>query len=157
MEINSAIKLYASFLNCSWQTVIPLLVEREYTSNESSISDWCQSNWELLVERKVLSVNEYLEIYGEGADFNGASSRITDIDVFPTHGIKVKSCNKKNIYDLLNDEWCSVDGLDFDRLVGFKDGFYKLEPDYKYALLEDKSGVERVFALEDVKFELFKL
>lgn len=73
MQIDKAIKNFADFLNSSWLIVYPLLVERSYTSNEESINDWLQANWELLVERKVLNINEYLEVYGDGADYHGAS------------------------------------------------------------------------------------
>mgnify|MGYP000073187604 FL=1 len=48
-----------------------------------------QANWELLVERKILPLNEYLEVYGDGADFNGISSRITDINIAATHYLSV--------------------------------------------------------------------
>src|SRR5690606_2936732 len=97
MDIDKAIRVFSDFLNKSWGVIIPLLSDRSYTTDESSKSDWLQSNWEILVERKVLQLNEYLEVYGEGADFNGVSSRITNIGSFPTHFVKVLVNNDKDI------------------------------------------------------------
>lgn len=68
MEIDKAIRIFSDFLNSSWEIVTPLLIDRNYTSDESSIGDWLQSNWEILVKKKVLKQNEYLEIYSDGAD-----------------------------------------------------------------------------------------
>ena len=68
MEIDKAIRIFSDFLNSSSEIVTPLLIDRHYTSDESSIGDWLQANWEILVEKKVLKQNEYLEIYSDGAD-----------------------------------------------------------------------------------------
>ncbi|MBV6644933.1 MAG: hypothetical protein KI790_05770 [Cyclobacteriaceae bacterium] len=159
MELDKAIKLFSSFLNVVWPVIQPLLKERDYTSDEESINDWLQSNWELLVERKVLNSNEYLEAYGDGADFNGASSRITDIDSLPTHRIIVRSLSGNTLVDVLNDEKVQVNiNLVFDGLVGFENGFYTNKPNFNYVLLKDEdNGVERVVLLDDVNFEIQKL
>ena len=154
VNLDMVVRYFAKFLNESWATVIPLLEDRSYTTNESSIADWLQSNWEILVERKVLKLNEYLDVYGEGADFNGASSRITDASALPNYAIKVNSRFGKKIPDLLNDEQVLITDSDFLELVSFKDGFYQKEPQFEFVLLEDDIGVERVVPIEEVKFEL---
>ena len=76
VDLNQIIRMFSMFLNNSWNIVIPLLRNRSYTTDESSINDWIQSNWEILVERKILEINNDLEVYGSGADFNEESSRI---------------------------------------------------------------------------------
>lgn len=152
MDIDKAIRVFSDFLNKSWGVIIPLLSDRSYTTDESSKSDWLQSNWEILVERKVLQLNEYLEVYGEGADFNGESSRITDIESFPTHSVKVLVNNEK---DVLNNSEVESSEYTFERLVGFRDGFYTDIPPFDFVLVQDEDiGVERVFLLEQIKFEL---
>lgn len=156
MDIDKAIRLFSEFLNSSWENVLPSLVNRTYTTNESSINDWLQANWELLVERKVLPLNEYLEIYGEGADFYGGSSRITDIGSTPHYSIKVISCSK-DLVDLLNNTKVENDEFTFERLVGFEKGFYIDNPPFKYVLTQDdRFGLERVFFIDEVKFKLNK-
>ena len=100
MEIDKAIRIFSDFLNSSSEIVTPLLIDRHYTSDESSIGDWLQANWEILVEKKVLKQNEYLEIYSDGADYNGSSSRMSDIEVMPKHTLKVFP--KNEAVDILN-------------------------------------------------------
>lgn len=157
MSIDNAIRIYSDFLNASWHIVNPLLIDRTYTSNSSSISDWLQANWELLVERKILELNEYLEVYGDGADYNGESSRMTDVDALPIFSIKI-IVEDIGVTDLLNNESINGNELIFERLVGFKGGFYEDAPPFNYALVQDENvGIERVLSLKDIKFELQKI
>lgn len=156
MEINQAVGIFASFLNASCDIVMPLLLSREYTSDGSSIGDWLQANWEILVEKKVLKQNEYLEVYRDGADYNGASSRMNDIEAMSTHTIKVLPNNEA--IDILNNEIINdKERLEFDRLVGFQNGFYTDQPPFDYALLADSSGMERVLSLDEITFELQRI
>ncbi|HVI46753.1 MAG TPA: hypothetical protein VM802_17880 [Chitinophaga sp.] len=158
MNIDKAIREFADFLNRSWSVAYPLLIDRDYTSDEDSINDWLQCNWEILVERKVLKLNEYLEVFGEGADFNGASSRITDPNALPNFKVIIRSNSKPGVYDVLNDEVVILKGVSFEKLVGFKDGFYTLEPEFKYVLIIDNdSELERVIPLDGIEFDLERL
>jgi len=150
MSIDNAIRIFAHFLDNSWSIVTPLLWNREYTTNEASVNDWLQANWELLVERKILKDNEYLEIYSEGADFNGSSSRITDYHKISTHKITLLAVKET---DVLNEEMIENKEFDLDRLVGFKNGFYINEPPFEFALIFDHTlNKERVFKIVNVQF-----
>lgn len=158
MTTDNAIRIFSDFLNSSWPIVNHLLINRNYTSNEDSLNDWLQSNWEFLVERKILKINDYLEVYGNGADFNGASSRITDPNTVANFKIKVIPRNNTPVYDVLNGEEVTLVNTDFNKLIGFKNGFYIMEPEFNYVLLDDKStGTERVVRLNDIQFELERL
>lgn len=154
MKIDIAIRNFASFLNESWSITSKLLQNK---NNENSINDWLQANWELLIEQNVLATNEYLEIYGEGADLHGASSRMTDPSALPTHRIVLKSKHDPDVFDILNNERIYLENLTFDKIVGFKNGFYVYEPEFKYLLVTDSAGSERVISLDDVEFELEKM
>lgn len=157
MNLDKAIKIFADYLNASWHIVYPLLMDRFYTTDEGSINDWLQANWEILVEKKVLKQNDYLEIYGEGADFFGASSRMTDIEALPTFVVKI-IINEAIVKDILNNEIISKAEFSFDKLVGFKNGFYTNEPPFNYVLIQDDDeGIERVFPLDITIFELQKI
>lgn len=158
MTIDNAVRVFANFLNCSWEIVNQLLIDREYTSNEDSVNDWLQSNWEFLVERKVLNINDYLEIYGDGADFNGASGRITDPNSVANFKVIVISKGNEPVYDLLNKEEVTLSNTEFDKLIGFKNDFYVLEPNFNFILLSDKrTGLERVVKMDDIEFALERL
>ena len=157
MKIDQAIRIYADFLNMSWISIAKLIDTKNNKAGEISIYDWLQANWEILVERKVLNMDEHLEIYDEGADYNGESSRITDLQALPTHKIIVRIKNGSHVFDFLNDENVVLDNVTFDKLVGFKEGFYVMEPEFKYILLTDNNGLERVIALDDIEFGLEEL
>ena len=152
MTIDIAIKHFSQFLNDSWNSITELVKDRTYTSDQDSINDWMQVNWELLVERKVLDIHCYLEVYGDGADFYGASSRITDYNSLPNYEIEVKAVE---ISDLLNDELIGRGSFNFVQLVSFKDGFYFTEPNFDFVLVEDDATM-RVFKLNEVIFNLKK-
>lgn len=156
MNINDAVRRFSVFLNLSWDVVYPLLVDRTYTTDNSAVYDWLQANWELLIERKILPLGKYMEIYGDGADFNGDSSRITDLKAIATYSLIVIPL-KYPIMDILNNESLTnkTNHLLFERLVGFREGFYCNYPPFNYVLVNDNRR-ERVFNIEYIKFELFE-
>src|SRR5687768_9177207 len=52
------------------------------------LDDWTQATWEFLVERAFpAEARIFLEVYGPGADLNGASSRVSLPEAVPTHGV----------------------------------------------------------------------
>jgi hypothetical protein len=159
MKIANAIMGFGQFLNASWNSVDELIRINEKQSSNETINDWLQANWELLVERRVLGVDEYLQVYGEGADFNGSSSRITDFKSIATHRIVVKSRSSGNLFDALNNVYIDEnDSYEFDMLVGFENGFYHMMPIFSHLLVYDNSSnIERVFRISDVDFELQKM
>ncbi len=157
IDIDTAIRKFAQFVNVSWLDVLPLLKDRSYTNDESSVHDWLQANWELLVERKVLRINQHLDIYGEGADFNGSSSRITDSDALPDFSIIVNGRVDDEVVDLLSDEKKLIRNCDFIELISFKNEFYEKRPPFDHVLLEDHNGEEIVASIKDVKFELIQI
>lgn len=155
MNINCAIRIFAKFLDVNWELVNLLFTgsdNEEYSG--ISIDDWIQCNWELLVERIILSKDEYLEIYGEGADFYGEYSRITDVKSVETHSVKVLV---DEAIDILNGEKIKNEIFNFEQLVGFKNKFYVIEPPFSYILAKDDDDFERVFSLEDVNLEIERI
>lgn len=150
MKVKEAINIFSRFLNRNWDIIYPLLYDNLYCNQEDFMNDWVQVNWELLVERNVLNINEFLEAYGEGADFYSDSSRMTDIKSQPTHFIKViipKAIDILNNLEIKNKEY------KFDRLTGFKNNFYINQPPFDYVCIDDM-GIERVFNLAQVNFEI---
>jgi len=158
MLVDQVVRLFAQYLNSCWIFCIPLLKERSYAPDKQSINDWLQVNWELLVERKILRIGDYLEVYGEGADYNGASSRMTDIEALPNYRISINGKGSIKVFDVLNNEEFHIKDYSFEMFVSFFDGWYKLEPPFNHALLVDhNSKLERVIAIDEVQFELEKL
>ncbi len=94
------LKRFSSFLATSWEEV-SLLSAADSTG--SFTIDWLQANWEILVEG-LLGQGIVLEPYGDGADCNGASSRVLYPDRLPTHQIICKPLQGSQIFDALNEQ-----------------------------------------------------
>jgi len=152
-DVDKSIRVFIDFLNHSWNAAMPVLRNRDYCSDESSLNDWLQANWEFLVERAILKNGDYLEVYGEGADFNGASSRISDFKALPNFSIEVRQQGDDPITDKLNNEMVFVNDANFVEFVSFREGFYHKEPIFDSVLLDD-SGIERVVSINQVVFGL---
>lgn len=54
------------------------------------LAEWAQVNWEMVVEAVVARTDKvFIDPYGDGADCNGASSRIWMPDAASTHVVSV--------------------------------------------------------------------
>jgi len=149
MTVDDAIKRFSEFLNVSFEMASLTFVHEKHLLN-----DWLQANWELLVEQTVLKPNEFLDVYGDGGDANGSSSRIIDPEALPNFKISLMTQNGK-VFDVLNGEDADANTLVFENLVGFRNGFYLLEPDFNYILATDnKAQCERVLLIDDIEFVL---
>ena len=108
------LKIFSELLVAYWENLESL---SKYDTTESLKIDWLQANWELIVEGLLDGKNLVLEPYGDGADCNGASSRVLYPDRLPTHRLICKSSSGGLIFDFLNDQELdtSKEGIIFDR------------------------------------------
>nr|WP_317200528.1 hypothetical protein [uncultured Psychrobacter sp.] len=130
MIINNILKDYASLLCLYWSKVKEL---DNSDTTESFKDDWLQANWELIVERQLGDSDLYLEVYGDGADCNGVSSRVLFPNKQATHNVILKSENEEKIYDFLGERYIddSIEEIVFQRFVTIKDdGWYYEEPPF---------------------------
>lgn len=154
ISLRSLLEKFSSLLVHSWEN-LSLLSESDQTG--SLTIDWLQANWELLVEGLV-GQGIFLEIYGEGADCIGASSRVLYPDRLPTHQIICKPLQGSQIYDVLNDQ--QLDGstdIIFDRFVSLGDDgwYYELPPFDK--ILANYNGEDAVLDFSEIDFQLKKI
>lgn len=154
MSLDELILGYKIFLNKSWSSVDKFF---QHDSTGSLKDDWLQANWELLVEGQIDTGRvKALDIYGEGADVNGDSSRILFPDRQPTHSVLVHSQNK-SIYDYLANKTIEIsEGTVLSKLVTFKNGWYYEKPPFNKVLVEF-NGKEMVLDFEKVLFSLKNL
>lgn len=130
MTINKVLEDYISLLWLYWPSIEQLI------STDSTVSfknNWLQANWELIVERQLGDSDLYLEVYGDGADCNGESSRVLFPDKQATHNITLNSKNEDKIYDLLGESYIddNFGKIIFQRFVTIKeDGWYYEEPPF---------------------------
>lgn len=153
MSVDAVLRKFVDYLNGSWNFFDSLLLQRSYTSDEQSINDWLQVSWEILVEKNILQMGEFLEVYGDGADYCGTSSRITDVNALPNFRIVVKPKHGEMLFDLLNNVSIKNSQFIFDRFVSFEHGWYKLTPVFNCVLgIDNISGVERVLNIDSIVF-----
>lgn len=149
MIINNVLEDYVSLLCSYWSRVKNL---ENLDATESFKDDWLQANWELIVERQLGDANLYLEVYGDGADCNGASSRVLFPNKQATHNIILKSNNEDKIYDFLGEVYIDdrIEKIVFQRFVTIKeDGWYYEEPSFDMveALYKDETIIVKFSAV----------
>ncbi|MGI9282624.1 MAG: hypothetical protein ACR2PX_23760 [Endozoicomonas sp.] len=152
-ELVSKFKL---LVECYWNNLSKI---SELESSGALKQDWLQVNWELLVEGLLRKEDEIvLEPYGDGAECNGASSRVLYPEKKPTHCIICESTNDDNVYDFLNKKLLMIPegGVIFDRLVSIReDGWYYEEPPFDKVLC-DYQGKPVVLDFDDVELSVKK-
>jgi hypothetical protein len=123
-------------------------------NHDSFVIDWLQANWELFIEGSFSSEAIRVEIYGEGADINGSSSRVTFPNDIPT--ASVKCIWSDVIEDKLTHKMVKFkEPILFEKFVTVKDGWYYEDCPFD-AVLVQIEGKETIFDLKDVSFVLVK-
>jgi hypothetical protein len=104
-SLDDFIRRFARFLDASWNSAWSAATPMEDIDPADLMADWAQANWELLVEtplRETAGFGEaYLEPYGEGAECNGASSRVWRPQALPTHRVVCRGRETAATMDLL--------------------------------------------------------
>jgi hypothetical protein len=123
-------------------------------------ADWAQASWETLVEAALSPDGRLvLEIYGDGADCNGASSRVWKPDAVATHAIHCHPRTGPTAVDLLTGAAVTFpqDGFLVDRFACHsEDGWYREMPPFD-GVLVSASGREALFRIDDLRFALHVL
>jgi hypothetical protein len=156
LNIDRAIRDFAKFIDISWAHVVTLIPQDSLISQTQFIDDWLQANWEMLVENRILEPNDYLEVYGFGADFQGSSSRVSSIKALPNCSVTIWRPEEPKNLDLLTDRLVHIENLEFRELTSFKDGYHAKEPPFDCALFEDIHQNEFLFSLSNISFILKK-
>ena len=154
MDVDEIVRNFQQFLEASWQSVesmLPLTPEGEHFR-----LDWLQANWEILVEAVIHPGGaSFLEFYGEGAECNGASSRVWKPDAEATHRICCVPTDGNEVTDLVTGRSIEPQDLDF---FGFgtpdRERFQFLHPPFNVVVLNDREGIDFIIRLEDVRFEM---
>lgn len=53
----------------AWERAATVALNADRGFLDEAFDDWAQANWELLVERPLCGVGEFLEIYSSGSDY----------------------------------------------------------------------------------------
>jgi hypothetical protein len=152
MNINTVMNNFSEFLNSSW-AFIDVFHKPDEIINET-MDDWLQANWEILVERKVCNPNEFLEVYGDGADCNGTNSRVTYFDKLPTHVVKVRQKNN-SLFEYYSGEYIdqSDNSYIFKQFIGKREAKFSINPPFDFVeVLNDEQTGTLCFHKNDVDF-----
>jgi len=149
---NLAVRLFQSFLQESWDSAQEFLGKSEETVG--LVDDWLQANWELLVEAAVCpEPGQFLEFYGEGADCNGASSRVWMPEAQPTHRIYCVPKEGGAVLDVLTAEPIAMNRWAFGQLVNWDGERYGQGKPFDHVLLEHRDEIA-IVSCADVAFEI---
>ena len=86
MKLEDALEDFRQFLLLSYQQMFILL-------SPDLLDDWLQANWEIIVESRLQeskAISGLLDVYGNGADCNASSSRVSLPDSHPQCAVHVK-------------------------------------------------------------------
>jgi len=154
MTADIVLRAFAAFLTAAWQETSRALDQLEEASY--LLDDWMQANWEILVEAVLLSRGTgFLEVYGDGADCHGTSSRVFRPEALPTHRIRCVAASGKQLWNLLTDGPLTDDEMTFWGFVRWEDGSYASTPLFNAVLLEGARNA--VVGLDEIEFKLEKI
>jgi hypothetical protein len=151
-HVDILMRRFARLLASAWDEVLAASL---LSNTGSFLEDWLQANWEMFVEGG-LAPTIFLEVYGEGADCNGESSRVYRPDVTATH---VVVCLPKpgatTISDILTNEEIVVAkaGLPIEELVSMEGTWYARKPPFDCILVE-QGDKTYLFNIDDLVFSL---
>jgi hypothetical protein len=150
--IDDVVRAFSKVIAAAWQHALPVATA---SSNPNFINDWLQANWEMLVEG-VLPRGTYLEVYGEGADVNSGSSRVSAPDAHATAAIVVRApAGLQSVCERLTGEGVVIpsEGFAVEEMVTLDGSWYARRAPFDCVLVETAS-VPLVFSLHDVVFGL---
>lgn len=151
MTLLQLLEMYRTLLSRSWSDANAIA---KVAGGDEWLNDWKQANWELMVEGGLGGPSKRtLVLYGEGADFHGASSRILRPEAVPSHAVRGRPT--ADAVDLLTGEPADfpVEGLILECFVAMRGGWYHEEPPFDCVLFI-QDGVESVIPLRSVEFLL---
>jgi len=149
MDVTNLMESFCRFLSRSWPEAALIF------HSEEGIDNWLQCNWETLVETSIesgMNRRVRLEPYGNGADFEGESSRCTFPSALPDHQIVLTKRETSNAVDALMGESVDLTEVEFYEFVTIsEDGWFKRQAPFDY-VLGRLANVEVVLPLSSVSF-----
>ena len=156
MDVNIIIQNFRLFILSAWDTLAFFNENLSADAREESLNNWLQANWELLVETNICKTNEFLEVYGYGADCNGASSRVCYSDKLPTHRVICNPLNDIPVKDEITKEMRVITGMTFDGFMNWDGKYYQISPPFDHVLLTNNEN-EILVRISEVFFDTEKI
>jgi hypothetical protein len=159
MDVSVVINQFITFLNNSYDGIAKLVQYIDNERNDIILADkiengYYQFIWEIIVEAQLCTEGDYLDPYGDGADFYGKSSRV----VYPEKAANTKIIvNVKNNLDYFSQRKTTSENLDLLKFVSYDGSHYFITKPFDFVLCEDYLGNQFLFKLNEVGFSLEKI
>jgi hypothetical protein len=136
--VNSIILNYLKFLNNTTNNIIESVQKiNGNISIEEIRNDFFQANWEILVESIIcIPGKEYLEVYGEGADCNENSSRVSFPHKMATHYISCSQNSSNFVEDIYTGNLIDLSLYKFNSFSSIVHKANGIESSYDSIMLE---------------------
>lgn len=153
-DVTSDVVAFRDFMLFSWP-LIETLKGRSPEWFEYDLGDWMQGNWEVLVESIILPGGSgCLEVYAEGADCNGASSRVFLPSAMPTHTINCELGDGEVIHISGERPEKGTSGrFEFDSFAHWKNTRLEISPPFDFVFMTLDDG-EYATKVENANFIL---
>lgn len=153
IDVNKIVLSFQNFLESCFEIVEKNIESSsDDTEQEEILNDFLQANWELLVESIICeSGKEFLAVYGDGADCNGASSRVCFPQKIATHKIECMG-NSDMIIDRLSGKKIKPQEYAFHSFISYSDDGYFQGLPFNGVLLEGNNDIA-VVDISDIYFQ----
>ena len=153
---DAVLRSFSRFLASGWREAEALIGPIDPFNDLAA--DWLQGNWEILVESVLLPGGSgFLEVYGDGAEGHGSSSRVFRPDAQPTHRIICLPKHGATAQDLGTGQKVDLVNKSFWGFVHWNGNKLAVAPPFNAVLLEgtfpERDG-DVVVSLEEVEFGL---
>lgn len=136
MDVTILIHHFRRFIEAAWPSVSSILLNNE-EFKEQIIDNWLQANWEQLVEQNLFSCSAgYVLEYGNGADYDCESNRVSFPEEEPTHAIICKAKTTECLVDKFTEKKVIDNHVIFRSFVSWNGHQYSNEPPLDYVLAE---------------------
>lgn len=137
MDTDLVVRNFRVFMVDSWPIAEKFFKEkRDALEFQEALDDFFQANWEILVEQLLCpQPHQFLEVYGNGADCNGSSSRVWLPDSPVTHRVVCKPKNEGTVKDAISETLIVPNEYQFDGFIFWENGKYGVAPPFDHVLL----------------------
>jgi len=157
MDVTETILNFQAFLGAgydNWHKSAQAGLARDNGFVDEAFCDWCQANWELLVERAICRPGQYLEVYASGSDYElQLHSRVFFHEATPTHEIRCELMAGTSGLDALSASEIEPFACSFDRFVTRDGTWFVDEPPFDHVLLENGDN-QHMLPVSSVRFVL---
>lgn len=154
MNINFIINQFVVFMNNNIEGIKELSNNIEKKKRDIMLADKIENGfyqfiWEMIVEAQLCSGDDYMDPYGDGADFYGKSSRVTYPEKLASKRISVSVINK---IDYKSNRLITYSDLDLIKFINFSNNKYSVSKPLNFVLCENLEGNQFLFRINDVDF-----